>query len=315
MKLTFYDRSLRDVYGEALVALGERDERVVVLDADLNTSTLTSLFKARFPQRFVQCGIAEANMFSVAAGMAYMGYVAFPSTFAAFAARKALDPLFMNICCQRLNVKIPGSYPGLTAAECGPSHNAMEDLAVIRALPHIRVADAGDNYELRALLDACVREDGPVYFRVPRANVVRLFDASYRFEWGKGYELRQGRDAAIVSTGMMTGIALAAANLLEAEGVEATVIHMPSVKPLDGELIVRAARRANCVLTLENGRVYGGFGSAVAECLAQAHPVPMAMMGIADEPSASADLGSLLLYHGLTPSRVRERIAALMRLK
>lgn len=301
--MEYYRKNLRQVYGETLVELGEKYENVVVLDADLNTSTCTNLFKKRFPDRFIQCGIAEANMFSIAAGLAYVGYIPFPSTFAAFATRKAFDPLFLNICCQKLNVKIPGSYPGLTATECGPSHNVCDDIAAIRALPHVKVADAGDNCELRSLMLTIAEEPGPVYFRVPKAELPVLFDETYQFQWGKGQKVREGKDVTLAGTGMMTGILLKAAELLEREGVEAEVLHMASIKPLDEPLLLESVKKTGCVLTMENGRVFGGFGGAVSECVSANHPVLVRCMGIGDEPVKSGDLGSLLEYYGLTPDR------------
>lgn len=313
--MEFYKKNLRQVYGETLVELGEIYENVVVLDADLNTSTCTNLFKKRFPDRFIQCGIAEANMFSIAAGLAYMGYIPFPSTFAAFATRKAFDPLFLNICCQKLNVKIPGSYPGLTATECGPSHNVCDDVAAIRALPYIKVADAGDNRELRSLMFAMVEEPGPVYFRIPKAELPVLFDENYRFEWGKGQRIREGKDVTLAGTGMMTGILLKAAVLLENEGIEAEVLHMASIKPLDEQLLLESAKKTDCVLTMENGRIYGGFGGAVSECVSEHCPVLVQSMGIGDEPVKSGDLGSLLEYYGLTPGHVVSRVKQLIQQK
>ena len=312
MHMKFDRKNLREVYGETLVALGERNPRVVVLDADLNTSTCTHLFKARFPARFIQCGIAEANMFSIAAGMAYLGYVTFPSTFAAFATRKALDPLFMNICCQQLTVKIPGAYPGLTATECGPSHNVCDDVAAIRALPHIKVADAGDNRELASMMFTMAEEAGPAYFRVPKAELPVLFDDQYQFAWGKGYEMRAGKDVTLASTGMMTGIALKAAELLRQEGYEATVLHLPSIKPIDDGLLCQAAKRTGCILTLENGRTIGGFGGAVAESVSRSYPVAQDFMGVPDEPAKSCDLCTLLTHYQLTPRGVQQRAIALI---
>ena len=310
--MKFYYQNLREVYGDTLVALGEENERIIVLDADLNTSTCTDRFKKRFPDRFVQCGIAEANMFSVAAGMAYMGYITFPSTFASFVTRKALDPLFLNICCQQLNVKIPGSYPGLTATECGPSHNVCEDIAHIRTLPYIRVADVGDNHELVSLMKTIAKEEGPAYFRIPKTNLPELFGSDYQFAWGKGYELRSGKDVTIASTGMMTALALQAAELLSKEGYEATVLHMPSIKPMDDELLMQAAKRTGCVLTIENGRAAGGFGGAVAESLSANYPVHIKMMGVMEAPAKSGDLGTLLCYYDLTPEGIKKEAITLV---
>lgn len=313
--IRFYEKNLREVYGETLVELGERDPRIIVLDADLNTSTCVDRFKKRFPDRFIQCGIAEANMFSIAAGMAYMGYIAFPSTFACFAVRKALDPVFMNICCQKLNVKIPGSYPGLTATECGPSHNICEDIATMRALPHIRVADAGDNNELISMMRCMVAEEGPAYFRIPKTSLPQLFGPDHRFEWGRGYMLRSGKDVTLASTGMMTALALRAAELLDQEGISATVLHMPSIKPLDDALLKKAATETGCVLTMENGRPAGGFGGAVAESLAVNFPVRMKMLGVDEEPARSSDLGTLLLYYGLSPAQIKAQALELIKIK
>lgn len=305
--MKFYQKNLREVYGETLVELGETHKNVVVLDADLNTSTCTSFFKAKFPERFIQCGIAEANMFSIASGMAHLGYVPFPSTFAAFVTRKALDPLFMNISCQNLSVKIPGSYPGLTATECGPSHCVCDDISTIRGLPNIKIVDAGDNYELAEMMRTIVTEEGPVYFRVPKAELPQLFDQNYKFQWGRGYTLRTGGDITLASTGMMTGIALRAAEILENDNISATVLHLPTIKPLDEALLVQAAKRTGRVLTIENGRVYGGFGSAVAETLCREHPTHVEIMGIGDEPARSSDLGTLLRHHRLTPQDMADR--------
>jgi len=309
--MEFYSKNLREVYGETLVKLGEKYDNIIVLDADLNTSTMTSLFKEKFPNRFIQCGIAEANMFSIAAGLAYMGFVTFPSTFAAFSTRKALDPLFMNICCQKLNVKIPGSYPGLTATECGPSHNVCDDIAAIRALPHIKVADLGDNFELESMMEEIVKIEGPVYFRIPKFEAPQLFDETYHFKWGKGYELMKGNDITLVGTGMMTGLLLRVAEMLKEDGVNATVIHMPSIKPLDEELLIKAAKRTKCILT----RIYGGFGSAVSEIISTSEPVLMDIMGIKDEPVASSDLGNLMKEYGFTPKEIKEHAIKLIKNK
>ena len=180
--MRYYETDLRQAFGEGLVELGETDERVVVLDADLSTSTLTSLFKSRFPSRFVQCGIAEGNMFGIAAGLARQGFTVFPATFAAFASRRALDPVYMQICGNNAEVKIPGSYPGLTATECGMSHNACEDTGIFAALPNMRVADLGDNRELKSALRVFTYTKGPVYFRVPKFTAPILFDEGHVFE-------------------------------------------------------------------------------------------------------------------------------------
>lgn len=305
--MKFYDKNLREVFGETLVELGAKYNNMIVMDADLNTSTRTSLFKDRYPKRFVQCGIAEANMFGIAAGLAHMGYIPFPSTFAAFAARKSLDQVYMNICCQKLNVKIPGSYTGMTATECGPSHNVGEDIAVMRSMPHMRVVAAGDNWELRSIMHKMMEYDGPVYFRVPKVETPVLFDKDYEFQWAKGIVLREGKDITLMGTGMMTGVCIKAAEILAKEGIYAEVIHMPSIKPIDEELIVKTARKTGCILTVENGRTIGGFGSAVCEVTGREYPVFVDMMGIGDTTIMSAPLRDLMAEYKLTPKDVAAR--------
>ena len=313
--MRLYDKNLREVFGETLVELGTKYDNMVVMDADLHTSTRTFLFRERFPKRFVQCGIAEANMFGIAAGLAHTGYIPFPSTFAAFSARKALDQVYMNICCQKLNVKIPGSYPGMTATECGPSHNVGEDLAVMRSMPFMRVLDLGDNRELRSAMHKMMEYEGPVYFRVPKVEAPVLFDDGYQFEWGKGAIIKKGRDITLMSTGMMTGICIKTAEYLEKEGIHAEVIHMPSVKPIDEELIVKTARKTGCILTIENGRIFGGFGSAVSEVVAGEYPVLVDRMDIGDTTIKSAPLGDLLRTYKLTPTDMATRAKELVNRK
>lgn len=308
--MKYYQDDLRAAFGKTLVALGEKEPRVVVLDADLHTSTMTVLFKKRFPDRFIQCGIAEQNMFSIAAGLARQGFIPFPTTFAAFASRKAADQVYMDICCANANVKIPGVYAGMTAAECGPSHNSGEDLAVMRAMPGTRVLDCGDNYELESAMHAMLDYEGPVYFRVNKATVPKLFDEGYKFEWGKGYVLEDGIDCTILSTGIMTGIALRAGELLKQKGIRSQIVHMPSIKPLDKELVIACAKRTGRLFTLENGRIFGGFGSAVAELTAQSYPVMVERIGLGDTPFASAPLSALVRTHHLTPEDVYGRVAA-----
>lgn len=312
--MTFSRKNLRDVFGETLVELGELNSRVLVLDADLNTSTRTVLFAERFPRRFIQCGIAEAEMLGMAAGLAAQGFIPFPATFSAFAFRKGLDQVYMNACLPGLSVKIPGSYPAATAAECGPSHNAAEDLTVFRSLPNIRVADPGDDRELRSLMLSAADSPGPVYFRVPRVEAPVLFPEEYRFEWGRGRVLREGRDVTLAGTGVASGVLLAAAEILYREGVEARVLHCASVKPLDKDLLAESAARTGRILTLEMGRKEGGFGSAVAEFIAQERPCRMRILGLGpDAVYRSAPLTDLLAYSGMTPRTVAREAAELIR--
>lgn len=315
MNLTYSTKPLREIFGETLLELGRIHKRLLVLDADLNTSSRTVLFKKAFPDRFVQCGIAEANLFGVAAGLAAQGYTVFPSTFAAFAARKALDQIYVNIAYPNLDVKIAGSYCGMTATECGPSHNCAEDLAVMRALPHVKVIDPGDNNELRAIMRTVVATSGPVYFRVSKVNAPELFGADHVFDFGRGYVLRQGREITLVGTGFMTAVALGAAELLEREGVSAAVVHMPSLKPIDEELLVRQARATGAFVTIENHRIFGGLGGAVAEVLSREYPSHLDMMGLGDTVFEAAPLQDLLRHYELTPRAMATRARALVQRK
>ena len=313
--MKFYKKNLREVFGETLVELGTKFPELVVLDADLNTSARTVLFKQRFPDRFIQCGIAESNMFGLAAGLATQGFVPVASTFAAFASRKALDQVYVNIAYPKLNVKIPGSYAGMTATECGPSHNVAEDISIMRSLPHMRVLDLGDNHELCSAMHVMMDWDGPVYYREPKFEAPELFPADHQFEFGVGQTLREGSDVTLMSTGMMTAIALAAAELLDREGLSATVVHMASIKPIDEELITRCAKNTGAIVTIENHRVFGGFGSAVAEVVAREYPVLVDAMGLGDDVFESAPLSDLLRHYQLTPRAMATRAQALVRKK
>jgi transketolase len=315
MKISFSKKSLREVFGETLVELGAEYENLIVLDADLNTSARTVLFKQKYPDRFIQCGIAEANLFGIAAGLAAQGYVTFPSTFAAFAARKALDQVYINIAYPQLDVKIAGSYCGMTATECGPSHNCAEDVAIMRSLPHVKVLDPGDNRELASMMRAMVATSGPVYFRVSKVNAPELFEPGHQFEFGRGHLLRNGTDIALLGTGFMTAVALGAAELLDRQGISAAVAHLPSIKPMDEELVVKLAKQTGALLTIENHRVLGGFGGAVAEVVAREYPVHVETMGLGDDVFEAAPLQDLLRHYQLTPRVTAERATALLQRK
>lgn len=315
MKLTYSSKALRETFGETLVELGGIHNRLLVLDADLNTSSRTVLFRQKYPDRFIQCGIAEANLFGIAAGLAAQGYTPFPSTFAAFATRKALDQVYVNIAYPNLDVKIAGSYCGMTATECGPSHNCAEDLAVMRALPHLKVLDPGDNHELRAMMHAMMARPGPVYFRVSKVNAPELFGVDHRFEFGRGHLLLPGSDVTLVGTGFMTAVAIAAADLLEREGISAAVVHMPSIKPIDEELLVQQARATGALVTIENHRIFGGLGGAVSEVLAREYPVHIEMLGLGDTVFEAAPLQDLLRHYQLTPRDMAAKAKALVQRK
>jgi len=311
--MIFYKENMRDVFGKTLVELGEKYKKLIVLDADLNTSTRTVYFKEKFPNRFIQCGVAEGNMIGIAAGLAFMGFIPFPCSFASFTIRKGLDQIFMNICYPRLNVKIPGSYVGITATENGPSHNIVEDIAIMRSLPYMRIIAPGDNRELRSAMYKMMEYEGPVYFRVPRIKPPILFSEDYTFEWGKGVILKEGKDISLLSTGMMTGIALKAAEILDKDGINVEVIHFGSIKPIDEELIIKTAEKTGCVVTIENGKITGGFGGIIAEILSKEKPTPVQIMGIKGDVVESASLSDLLKHHKLTPKDIAQEIKKILK--
>jgi transketolase len=295
---------MRDVFGQTLVQLGQEYPRMLVLDADLHTSSKAGYFKAAYPDRFLQVGIAEQNLFGISAGLALEGFIPFPCTFAAFATRRALDQVAISICYPGLNVKIPGSYVGLPTSRAGTSHNCIEDIAVMRSLPNMRLADPGDNADMRAVMRAAIETDGPVYFRVARYTFPDLFAADHRFEWGKGEVLRSGKDVTLFGTGMMTAFCLKAAELLEKEDIDAEVIHLASIKPIDRELIANSAARTGCAVSAENASIIGGFGSAVAEVLAETVPVPLTRIGVRDRFVNSGGIGDLFRIHKMLPEDI-----------
>lgn len=303
---------MREAFGRALVELGRRFPKMWVLDADLHTSTKASLFKQAFPDRFLQVGIAEQNLFGLAAGLAREGFIPFPCTFASFAARRALDQVAISICYPALNVKIPGSYVGVPTSRAGASHNCLEDIAVMRALPNLRVADPGDNADLAAMMQAAMETDGPVYFRVTRLTLPALPVARDGFEWGRGVIVRPGRDVSLFGTGMMSSLCLRAADQLAEQGIEAEVVHLASIKPIDRDLIAESAARTGCAVTAENGTVLGGFGSAVLEVLAETGPVPARRIGVQDRWIESGGIDELFTEHQMQPADIAAAARAVL---
>jgi transketolase len=306
---------MRDVFGQTLVELGKAHSKMLVLDADLHTSSKAGYFKAAFPDRFLQIGIAEQDLFGISAGLAIEGFIPFPSTFASFAARRALDQIAISICYPQLNVKIPGSYVGLPTSRAGTSHNCIEDIAVMRALPNMRIADPGDNADMHAVMCAAMETEGPVYFRVARYTYPDLFGPAHSFQWGKGEMLREGKDISLFGTGIMTAFCLEAANLLEKEGIHAEVIHLASIKPIDQELIAASVSRTGCAVTAENASIIGGFGDAVAEVITETFPVPMARIGVRDRFVTSGSTGELFRLHGMLPEDIARAAISVMERK
>jgi len=295
---------MRDAFGQTLVELGKQYPNMIMLDADLHTSSKATMFKNAYPERFVQVGIAEQNLFGISAGLALSGFMPFPSTFAVFATRRALDQIAISICFPNLNVKIPGSYVGLPTSRAGASHNCIEDIAVMRALPNMRVADPADGADLRAIMRAAAEVHGPVYFRIARLAMPPIFGEDHKFEWGKGVTLREGRDVTLFGTGIMTTFCLNAADLLVADRISAEVVHLGSIKPIDSELIIDSVTRTGCAVTAENATINGGFGAAVMEVLGENCPVPVQRIGVRDRWADSGGIKELFTHHGMQPEDI-----------
>ncbi len=303
----------RDAYGEALLELGGRNTEVVVLDADLSGSTRTKAFSKAYPERFFNMGVAEANMAGTSAGLAASGKIVFISSFAMFAAGKAWEQVRQTICVPRMNVKICATHAGLTVGEDGKSHQMLEDLALMRVLPNMTVVVPADSTETRRVIEAAESHDGPMYIRLSRAKTPIIFDDSYAYQVGKGNILRDGNDLAIVACGVEVAAALEAAEILANEGVQARVINMATIKPIDSELIEAAARECGAILTAEEHQTTGGLGGAVAECVAKTYPVPIEMVGVQDSFGESGTSGELLQRYGLDASSLAERSRTLLR--
>ena len=294
----------RDAYGEALAELGAVNENIVVLEADLSKSTKTSDFKKVYPERHFNMGIAEQNMLGVAAGFAAAGKIPFASSFAVFATGRAYDQIRNSIAYPNLNVKIAATHAGLTVGEDGGSHQMLEDIALMRALPNMTVIVPADGIETKQAVKAAAEYEGPVYIRMGRPKVPVLFDENYTFEIGKGVVLKEGTDVTLVGTGIMVSKAVEAAELLAAEGISAAVVNISTIKPLDAELIVAQAQKTGAIVTCEEHNIYGGLGSAVAEVLVENCPVPMARVGVADKFGESGLPDELLEKHGLTAANI-----------
>lgn len=300
--------SQRETFGQTLVELANENDRVVVLDGDLGTSTRTDIFADAHPARFLQMGIAEQNMVGVAAGLATLGWIPFVTTFACFAVYRALDPIRVLVAQPSLNVKIAGGYSGLLTGMTGKTHQVIDDIAIMRAMPHMTVIVPGDEDETRAAVRATAEHQGPVYLRLTRDPSPRLFSSDYRFELGRTHLLRAGGDVGLISTGPQTARALEAAASLAADGIEAAVLHVPTIKPLDEAAIVAFASRVPRVVTTEDHTVIGGLGGAVAEVLGRRHPVPILRHGIADTFGESAPNDALLDKYRLSARWLDEAV-------
>ena len=299
----------RESYGNALAELGATCPDLVVLDADLSGATKTSVFKKAFPERHINCGIAEGNMMSVAAGIASTGKVPFASSFAMFAAGRAFEQVRNSIGYPHLNVKIGATHGGISVGEDGATHQCNEDLAIMRTIPGMVVINPSDDVEAKAAVKAAYEHVGPVYMRFGRLAVPVINDnEDYKFEIGKGIVLREGKDVAIIATGLEVAESLAAAEMLAADGIEAKVINIHTIKPLDEELVVAAAKETGKVVTVEEHSVIGGLGSAVAEVLAEKAPTKMMKIGVNDTFGESGPAVALIKKYGLDAESIYKKV-------
>ncbi len=306
------EQSTREAYGKALVELGEQNPDIVVLDADLSRSTMTSLFAQKFPGRFFDCGIAEQNMVSIAAGLAASGKTVFASTFAVFAPGRCFDQIRMSIAQPGLNVKLVTSHGGITVGEDGTSHHAIEDLALACSFPGFSVVVPADAAEVAQAVRAAAQTYGPFYIRLTRPKTPLVYAADYQFSLGKAATLRDGKDVTVIGIGLMVASAIEAAQNMARDGIDCRVLSMSTLRPLDEDAIVKAARETGAIVTAEEHIRRGGLGSAVAQVVAEQHPVPMSFIAINDTYARSGKPEELLQEHGLTAARIEAAARSLV---
>ncbi len=309
--------TFREVFGKALVELGRKNKNIVVLDADLASSTKTTYFAEEFPDRFFQCGIAEQNMIGVAAGLASCGKIPFVTSFAVFVTKRPADQISVSVAYPKLNVKIIGAYTGLFNGKTGATHMAGEDIAIMRAIPGIVVIDPADAIEMSQAMEAISNYSGPVYMRETRDEWPNIFDSnnSYRFKIGKAVTVRNGKDATIISCGIMTSESLSAAEKLKSEGIDVRVLNMSTIKPIDKEAIIKSAKETGAIITCENHNIYGGLGSAVAEVLSEEACSPMLRIGIQDVFSECGTNRELINKYKMSSSHITSAVKKIMKRK
>lgn len=309
--------STRAAYGEALCELAEQYPELVVFDADLANATMTKGFAAKYPDRFFDMGIAECNMTGVAAGMSTCGFKPFTNTFAVFASGRAWEQVRNSIAYPCLNVKIVGSHGGLSVGEDGATHQCIEDFALMRAVPNMKVLCPCDGNEMKLAVEALLNYDGPAYMRLGRSAVDIVTDEieGYKFELDKGAVLADGKDVTVIATGIMVQLALKAREMMAAEGVSVRVIDMHTIKPLDEELVIKAAKETGCIVTTEEHNIIGGLGGAVAECLSEKCPTPLVRHGVNDEFGRSGTAAAVLEHYKLTAEGICEKIREALKKK
>ena len=298
----------RDAYGKTLLKLGEINDDVVVLDADLSKSTKTNDFSKAFPNRFFNMGIAEQNLIGAACGLATAGKIPFASTFAMFATGRAFEVIRNSVCYPKLNVKICATHAGITVGEDGASHESIEDIAIMRAIPNMTVVVPADGIETEKVILEAAKYNGPMYVRLGRSAVPTLFNEDYKFETGKGSVVRDGNDATIIACGMTVNEAIIAHEALKSEGINVRVINMSTIKPIDRELIINAAKETKAIVTAEEHSIVGGLGSAVSEVVSEECPVVVKKVGVKDVFGESGTPAELLEKHGLTAKHIVESV-------
>lgn len=306
-------KSTREAYGETLVELGEKYPNIVVLDADLASSTYTNKFAKVFPERFFNCGVAEASMMGTAAGLAISGKIPFASSFAIFATGRVYNQIRNTIACANLNVKICASHAGLTVGEDGLSHHCFEDIDLMRVIPNMKIIVPCDAVETREAIKKVVNIPGPVYVRLGRPSIPIILDEDYKFTFGKGVTLREGNDVTLIGTGIMVHNCLKAAKQLSSSGIEARVINIHTIKPIDQEIIIKAARETRRIITCEEHSIIGGLGSAVAEVISENYPVHLRRIGIRDVFTTSGKPEILLKAYGLDIESIVQTVLKLVK--
>ena len=302
--------SLREAYGRHIAEVGKTNDKIVVFDADLAGATMTKFFKEAFPDRFFDMGIAEANMVDVAAGFAHTGYIPFVSTFALFAAGRAFEQIRNTVCYENLNVKFALTHSGLSVGEDGGSHQSIEDIALMRVLPHMTVFVPCDAKETEKAIDEAIKIDGPVFIRIARPVVEDITDANTPFIPGKANVIKDGKDVAIISCGLMTTKAIEAADILARDGIDAAVINIHTIKPIDSDIIRQYASKVKTIVTAEEHSIIGGLGSAVAEVLAECGGAKLVRVGIEDRFGKSGDPEKLFEEYGLTADNIAKKAKA-----
>ncbi len=308
-------KSIRSAYGKALVAVGKDNENVVVLDADLACSTQTQIFAKEFPERFFDCGISEQDMVTTAVGLSTIGKIPFLSTFAVFATGRVYDQIRNGACYANFNIKVVGTHGGITVCEDGATHQSLEDISLMRGLPNMQVLVPADCAEMLAAVKYAANHNGPVYLRVPRTNVPDIFEEGHNSNFLKAEVLKTGNDLTIITNGETTAEVIEAVELLTKNNIDAEIIHVPMVKPIDTATIIESAKKTNFVITVENHSVIGGLGSAVCELLSESYPTKVHRLGVNDVFGQSGDFDSLMKYYRLNSTELAEDITRLMETK